>query len=247
MFTPGIITYSSLVPENIGNFERSDAFSVECWFCPAATTTQPKALFSHIGTTPKRRGWVVDVMVNRTATYGQFGVALVSDESASNFFNVLTTLGTTPISRNIWYHVVITYNGNSLVSGLKCYFNNVSKNFTVIARNTLTDTIKDDSVNFNVGSSNIYPYFPGKIDEAVVYNRVLTAAEVSQRYNAGVGTENLFGPAYLQYHLNELNGSAVSDSSGNLRNGITVGTPLWVAGKLNNCIQLNGTTQYIQA
>ena len=246
MFTPGIISYSSLVPENIGNFERTEPFSVECWFYPTATTTQLKALFSHIGPTPKRRGWVVDVMINRSASNGQFGVALISDESTNNFFNVLTTLGTVSISINTWYHAVITYNGNSLVSGLKCYLNNVSKNFTIIARNTLTDTIKDDTVKFNIGSSIIYPYFKGRIDEAVVYTRVLSASEVSQRYNSGTGTGTLFGSAYLQYHLNEINGSSVSDSSGNSRNGITVGSPLWVAGKINNCIQLDGSTQYIQ-
>lgn len=247
MFTPGVISYSGLVPENIGNFERTDAFSAECWFCPTATTTQPKTLFSHLGGAPKRSGWTFDVNINRTASNSQVRVALISNESTNNYLSCITTLGTVSISINIWYHLIITYNGNSLVSGLKCYLNNVSKNFTIIVRNTLTDTIKDSSAKFNLGNSNLSPYFRGKIDEAVVYDRVLTATEVSQRYNSGTGTETLFGSAYLQYHLNELSGSDVTDSSANLRNGITIGSPLWVAGKLNNCIQLNGTTQYIQA
>ena len=43
---------------------------------------------------------------------------------------------------------------------------------------------------------------------------------------------------YAWYHLNETSGTAVSDSSGNGRNGTTVNSPSWVAGKLNNSIQL---------
>src|SRR3989304_9153826 len=50
---------------------------------------------------------------------------------------------------------------------------------------------------------------------------------------------------YAWYHLNETSGTAVSDSSGNGRNGTTVNSPSWVAGKLNNSIQLNGSSQYI--
>ena len=45
---------------------------------------------------------------------------------------------------------------------------------------------------------------------------------------------------YAWYHLNETSGTAVNDSSGNNRNGTTINSPTWVAGKLNNSIQLNG-------
>jgi len=245
MITPGVISYNSAVPENIGNFERTDPFSVECWFYPTATATQPKALFSHIGTTLKHRGWIVAANINRTASNSQISCAMISDETANNYFNTFTTVGTINCPINNWHHIIVTYNGNSLVSGLKCYFNNVLKNFSVIVKNTLTDTIKDDTVKLNIGSGAIYPYAPGKFDEVVIYNRVLSAAEVSQRYNAGIGTETLFGSAYLQYHLNEVSGSDVIDSSGNGRNAITINSPLRVSGKLNNCIQLNGSSQYI--
>jgi len=47
------------------------------------------------------------------------------------------------------------------------------------------------------------------------------------------------------YTLNETSGTAVSDSSGNGINGITVGNPLWVSGKLNNSLLFNGANQYV--
>lgn len=50
---------------------------------------------------------------------------------------------------------------------------------------------------------------------------------------------------YLWYHLNEAAGATVTDSSSHGRNGTTINAPSWVAGKLNNCLQFNGTTQYV--
>ena len=50
---------------------------------------------------------------------------------------------------------------------------------------------------------------------------------------------------YAHWMLNESSGTAVADSSGNGRNGITVNSPVWTAGKLNNCLNFNGTNQYV--
>jgi hypothetical protein len=50
---------------------------------------------------------------------------------------------------------------------------------------------------------------------------------------------------YAHYTLNETSGTNAYDSSGNNRNGTTINTPLWVSGKLNNSINLNGVNQYI--
>ena len=50
---------------------------------------------------------------------------------------------------------------------------------------------------------------------------------------------------YAGWHLNELSGINCEDFSGNGRNGTLINSPTWVAGKLNNCILLNGTNQSI--
>jgi hypothetical protein len=46
---------------------------------------------------------------------------------------------------------------------------------------------------------------------------------------------------YAWWHMNESSGTNIADSSGYGRNGTTVGSPSWVAGKLNNCLQFTGT------
>lgn len=116
--------------------------------------------------------------------------------------------------------------------------------FTINAQTGTSYTLVLTDVGKLVTLTNISPIAVTIPTNAVVEFLIGTRIDFIQK---GAGTENLFGSAYLHYHLNELSGSVVNDSSGNSRNGITINSPLWVDGKLNKCIQLNGTTQYIQA
>jgi hypothetical protein len=235
MHALGIKTYSSLAPEIIGNFERNVPFSVECWFYQ--TSMKACGLVNHMGPSPLLRGWLLQTWTGRN-----IGLSLCSDNGANNFINCRTASGI--FAFNTWVHIIFTYNGSSLASGIKGYVNGAVKTLSVVGDN-LTATIQN-SEKLRIGTSYGAGNLPGRIDEVIIYPRVLTASEVAQRYAAGAGTETLFGPAYLQYHLNEATGIAVSDSSGNMRHGQTVNSPAWIAGKLNNCLQLDGSTQSIE-
>lgn len=50
---------------------------------------------------------------------------------------------------------------------------------------------------------------------------------------------------HVWFHLNELSGITIGDSSGNNFNGIGIPNATWVTGKLNNALQFNGATQYV--
>jgi len=234
MQSRGVISYPAGNP--LGNFERTDSFSVELWFYQ--TTMKSGSLVGHMGPSPLLRGWLCQSWTGRN-----LGLSLCSDNGGPNYLNVRTASSIFPF--NTWTHAVFTYNGTSLPTGVKIYVNGTSRTLSTVG-NSLTGTILNSEPVW-IGYSHPYGGFPGRIDEVVIYDRVLAAAEVTQRYNAGVGTETLFGTAYLQYHLNESSGTVVPDSSGNLRHGVTVGSPSWIAGKINNCLQLNGSSQYVQA
>jgi hypothetical protein len=45
--------------------------------------------------------------------------------------------------------------------------------------------------------------------------------------------------------MNESSGTNVPDNSGNGRDGTTNGSPTWQAGKLNNCLKFNGSSQSV--
>ena len=60
----------------------------------------------------------------------------------------------------------------------------------------------------NLGGSSVSSDFIGKFDEARLYNRVLSLAEIQQLYNFAPGP-------YAYYSFDEGSGSQVSDKSGN--------------------------------
>jgi hypothetical protein len=234
MITTGILTYPTLVSQ-IANFERTEPFSVETWlFYPNDRTTQGGIACRLDATIPEYRGWLFYIGLR-----SMLGFALINDDKGSNFLHVRTAINM--FTFGTWNHLVVTYNGTSLASGVKFYVNNVVKPHSIV-RDTLTGTTLNNAP-FTSGYSLVTSYIKARLDELTIYNRTLSAAEVSQRYNAGAGTETLFGPAYLQYHLNESSGTAVADSSGNSRHAITQNDPTWMTGKLNNCLNFNGVNQ----
>jgi hypothetical protein len=236
-FPCGVITYKS---EITANFERTDAFSVETWFYQTANKTT--AIAQHmLDADENRTGWLCNVWTLRMA-----GVVLCAHEGSGNLIHVRTT-SLNQYAINTWNHIVFTYNGNSLASGVKIYINGTSRTLTTIVNN-LTGSIQNRN-SLWLGDSYTYPYFPGRLDEFVIYPRELPSAEVTYRYNSGNGRENLMGPAYLRYNLNQSSGLFVPDTAGGEKvyNGKTINNPIWVPGKLNNCIQLNGVDQRIEA
>jgi hypothetical protein len=81
---------------------------------------------------------------------------------------------------NEWHHVVGLYNGSNWI----IYVDGVQKVSTAAASGAITN-----AETVQIGASKISGamarYFNGKIDEPRVYNRALSAAEVTALYNAG--------------------------------------------------------------
>ena len=96
-----------------------------------------------------------------------------------------TTNGTVPV--NTWTHVVVTYDRSLACSasyGPSIYLNGVLKSSADTRTGSggaLTGTNR-----VTMGSSLVPDeYFPGRIDDVRIYNRILTADEVYQLYNMG--------------------------------------------------------------
>ena len=96
-----------------------------------------------------------------------------------------TTNGTLPV--NAWTHVVVTYDRSIACSasyGPSIYLNGVLKSSADTRTGSggaLTGTNR-----VTIGSSLVPSfYFPGRIDDVRIYNRILTADEVYQLYNMG--------------------------------------------------------------
>lgn len=162
---------------NIANFERTDSFSVDCWIKTlTVATTQIVGRRLALTTT---QGWDVLTVA---------GVVAITLSNSTLTPNALSVRSTNAINNNVWRYVAITYSGTSLPTGVSIYIDGTKETNNVVA-NTLTASVVNNA-DCSIGSRNATDwFFSGSLDELVVYNRVLTQAEVTGRYNAGIGTE----------------------------------------------------------
>jgi hypothetical protein len=88
------------------------------------------------------------------------------------------SLSTPTISTNTWYNVVFVREGNSITGGYKAYLNGV------LYGNANTGTWST-TANLSVGGrTDATQFLNGNISQVSIYNRALTATEITQNYNA---------------------------------------------------------------
>jgi hypothetical protein len=183
----GINTTTGFCRYGVGSsdfaFERTNTFSLECWVQFTGTATR--------------------LFVSKQSNAGNFeGYAINTISSGllrfvirDNLTNILAveTVGT--YNDGAFHHFVCTYDGTSTEAGMKIYVDNVLDT-TVSTSGTLTGTIINNNVSFQIsgrdGANNCIDSNT-ILDEVVVYDRELTAAEVSFRYNNGNGTQTIPG------------------------------------------------------
>ena len=99
------------------------------------------------------------------------------------------------LSANRWYNLASTYNGNSSDSGFVLYLNGEVLQssafgqdgaYTAMQRASDPSELTIGSV-LDEGATSFQGYLNGKVSQASVYNRALTASEVLQNYNATRG------------------------------------------------------------
>jgi hypothetical protein len=127
---------------------------------------------------------------------------------------------TQALTLNQWSHICVAVSGTTSTF----YINGVG----YAADGPVTGGIINNGETFAIGqqgSGNNF-YFTGTIDDARVYNRALSAAEIEQLYT-------YTGP------------TTAADSSGNGNTGTLTNGPVWTtSGKINNALTFNGATQY---
>ena len=134
-----------------------------------------------------------------------------------------------------WHHVAVTLNGSTgtlYVDGVQ------------VGSNT-----GDDPETVRYGSHHAKldrplpisadPYLDGRVDDFRIYNRALTASEVTHVMNG----QTVLPIAEIPF--NETSGTTASDLSGNGWNGTLTGGASWATGKSGNAVDLSGTNQYV--
>jgi hypothetical protein len=155
----------------------------------------------------------------------------------------------TPITPNQWHLVAVSFarnvGSNSLVVTL--YVDGAPKG-------TYTSTAPWGSLVNNL--SIMIGYQPSSVDEPIaldelqIYNRALTANEISQIYNAGSGTQ----PPCVQppsgmvawWPLDETSGTTAADIAGFPNNGTHVNGPTPVSGKVAGALRFDGVNDHVR-
>lgn len=101
------------------------------------------------------------------------------------------------LSINAWHHVVVTFNEQNTSSNPIIYIDGVSQSITEdlspsgTAGSEEGQSLMVGNVKTSVPSYSYSQSFVGKIKDARVYNRILSAAEVTTLYNGGVPDADL--------------------------------------------------------
>ena len=159
---------------NVLDFDITDAFTFSCWI-----------KFDTLGTD--------EVFISKWSSASSFkGYALYKNSSdklvvflreSSSRFNLFVSTAT--VSNNVWYNIVVTYDGSRLNSGINLYLNSAvqagtrSGNFST---GSMTTTLP-----FNVGARNNGELpVNGFMDEVAVWDSELSQPDVTAIYNGGV-------------------------------------------------------------
>jgi hypothetical protein len=162
---------------NVLNFERTDAFSWSFWLNPAQATSA-EIVSNSAGAAGNYRGYEV-----YRVSDGRVGMALYSTYS-TNYFAISTSGVVSPLGD--WVHVVATYDGSSLSSGVTIYINGVSQAMGASAGDSLSTTIVHaGDLNFARRATDDTVRLYGYLDDIAVYDKELTGPEALAIYNSG--------------------------------------------------------------
>jgi hypothetical protein len=163
---------------NVLGFERTAAFSVSCWFKSNTNAGSFVVLVAKMGDGTAFQGW--QLAISNGALY----FALINDNGAGDLIAIDTN--TITYRDGAWHHVVVTYDGTSLASGVTFYVDGSSAAATAITDNLTASIVSTDPLRIGArASSGSEAEFPGVIDEVAVYDKELSSAEVTAIYNSG--------------------------------------------------------------
>ena len=162
------------------NFERTDSFSIAFWI--KTSTTANNAIMAKWSATD--RGWRIEV--NGSAA-NSITLTLTNVFSTND---IEVYLANANINDNTWHLIVFTYNGSSLASGVKIYKDGVPQNLTVATNNLSATILNTDEAKFGARNPTPVLFYSGYLDEIGVWNRVLSAQEISQYYRWATSGKN---------------------------------------------------------
>ncbi|MCX6927899.1 MAG: hypothetical protein NT154_32525, partial [Verrucomicrobia bacterium] len=164
---------SLAIPNSYSDLDGWTQFTLEAWFNLDSTSDRSggQAIFSKVGNVSDHvnynQGYQFTLANNASRVDLQFN----TNGQAWPGFSTRVNLGA-PLLTNTWYHLVGTYDHNAV----KIYLNSVPLVTNVVG----PATIRNSSSTLRISKDdNLNVLFAGRIDDARIYNRALTVAEIA--------------------------------------------------------------------
>ena len=147
----------------------------------------------------------------------------------------LLVSSTSNVNTGNWVHVAFTWDGTTNTGAGKLYINGKLENSGTSPG--ISNGVSKYVMNFGRSEAGV-AYFNGQIDEVLIFNRSLSAEEVSSLYNNGEGlyADTSFAPfnngLVAGYHFDEGSGTTAYDITG--KNNGTINGATWVDGKISH-------------
>jgi hypothetical protein len=167
---------------NFASFERTDSFSIECWFKISVIFGGLYHLASKMENADPFKGWSLRINTEKI----EFILSSKFNDPGQSLLRIRTING---FNDGNWHHLIVTYPGNSLASGVKIYVDKVSEALITVVDNLSGTIINAINLNFASRAGGSWAY-TGDLDEIVIWTKELTQTEVTYRYNSGNGREN---------------------------------------------------------
>lgn len=167
------------------NFERNQSFSISAWVRPDSTPNSGCGIIRRVRQdTSQQKGYsfmLEDVAPNDRSLFFNIG-----DRDVAGNTNKIVANSVGKLTFGTLYHVVVTYNGSSNVSGVLFYINAVStakQNTT----NAMSQNIAGAAIPVIGNLSLQNRAWHGLINNVSVWNIALSQAQITSIYNLGNG------------------------------------------------------------
>lgn len=171
-FNAGLRQRVEIPHDSTFSFERTSPFSVVFWL--KTTSAYFQQLVTKTRLEDIYRGW--EVSINTTAGKVHFRL------DNTLFTNGVSCDFDATVTDGAWHHVVVTYSGNSDISGIAGYIDGQLRTKSLVVNILSATTVNTAPVRLG---SHDQVFYTGELDECAIYGRALTAAEAVTLYGGG--------------------------------------------------------------
>jgi hypothetical protein len=164
---------------DIGNnldFDGSTPFSISCWIKTSVTGANQVFVSKFNSST-------VGYLFRKSSNGSNLNFVIGAGSSA--YFSI-NSVGLNLVN-NVYSMITVTYDGTG-GAGVKFYQDGVLLSNSGIW-NTYNGSSSSNTESFKIGSFDNSYFFNGSIDEVSVFNKELSASEVTELYNSGAGLQ----------------------------------------------------------